>query len=240
MKHIIINEAQFISLLGNNNKTTNDNDIFYQDGDFIVTNDKINKYREIFNPSYDKEYNGDINIILHKMAFKKTMEMIDNNQTLPEFNDPKIYHSLTNKTFSKQQVNYVEQNYIIPKYKHMTIEQLYDELHIDMERNQYNTTKQCKQAVAKLINNGTFKKLGDRFLQLALWDIGKLQDTTEFFGWLYSINPFTHKTNSKTLSQQMHKMMDIIADNNDAFMTDDMFLALNELIRALSKLNRKG
>ena len=90
MKHIIINEAQFISLLGNNNKTTNDNDIFYQDGDFIVTNDKINKYREIFNPSYDKEYNGDINAILHKMAFKKTMEMIDNNQKLPEFNDPKI------------------------------------------------------------------------------------------------------------------------------------------------------
>jgi len=239
MKKIIISEAKFVSLF--NTDTGSGNGVFYQDGDFIVTNDRMNKHREIFNPWYDERYGRDKKKILHQLAFSETMRMIDKDEKIPEFGDSKIYNSIYGKHFSPRQVEYVENKYIIPKYGNMEIEELYDVMSIRSERNSYDSNKQMKTAVANLLNNGFFDKfLNGNVKNLALWDLGKLDDPQSYIGWLYTKNRFTKKLNRDFIIHNMEIMKDEIADSNESFMGDDRFLAFEELLSALRKLNRMG
>jgi hypothetical protein len=75
---------------------------------------------------------------------------------------------------------------------------------------------------------------------LALWDMGKLNDVSDYIGWLYTKNRFLGKLNRSVIYDDMGKRMDEIADSDEVFMQNDIFLAFNELKRALGKLNRKG
>jgi hypothetical protein len=239
MKRLKITEAQYISIFGKNNNPNDD--IYYQDGDFVVTNDRMNKRRELFNPWYEDMYKKDKGKILHQLAFAMTMKMVDNNEKLPEFGDYKLYHSTLNKPFSKEQVKYVEENFIAPKYGNMSLEELYDVMSLDMERNSYEFDRNGKKAVANLINDGFFDKyLNGMMKDLALWDLGKLDNVTDFIGWLYSKNPFTKKLNRQVILDNMSKTMDEIADSDESFMGNEIYIAFNELISALSKLNKKG
>ena len=239
MKKIIISEAKFVSLFDKSTKPNND--IFYQDGDFIVTNQQMERYRDKLNGTYEKLCEKNKEIALHKIAFARTMYMVDNDEKLPEFGDGKIYTSFYNNRFSPKQVEYVEKNIIRPKYGNMELEELYDVMHINRERSSYDLDKRKKKAVANLLNNGFFDKfLNGNVKNLALWDLGKLDNPQEYFGWLYAKNPFTKKLNRDYIIHNMSTIKEEIADSDEDFTKNDKFLALTELLEALDKLNKKG
>jgi hypothetical protein len=117
----------------------------------------------------------------------------------------------------------------------------YDVMSIRSERSSYDSNKQMKTAVANLLNNGFFDKfLNGNVKNLALWDLGKLDDPQSYIGWLYTKNRFTKKLNRDYIIHNMEIMKDEIADSNESFMGDDRFLAFEELLSALRKLNRMG
>jgi hypothetical protein len=233
MKRVKITKAKFVSLFGNPG-----NNNFYQDGDFFVTNDKMNKARWLFYPYYQSRYNGNKDKIIHQIAFAKTIKMIDNGEKLPEFDDYKIYHSIGNIPFSKKQVEYVEKK-IKPQFKNMSLEELYDYMLIEQERNNYETNRDCKKAVADLIDKGFFDKyLNGQLKPLALWSIGRLDDINDMLVWLYSKNRFTGKLNVETLEKEMKKTRDEVVDSDDRFMKNPIYLAFDYIQTSIWKLNR--
>lgn len=235
MKKLIVNETQLVSLLNPNGKPYND--VYYKDGDFVVTNDRINKARETFYPFYKDRYNEDKNKIIHQLAFETTMEMIDNGKKIPEFGDYKIYHSITNMRFSPKQVEYVE-NQIRSKYENMNLEELYDYMLIKMERDAYDTKIKCRKAVSDLLNKGFFDDyLNGNLKELALWTLGKSNNVSNMLGWLYSRNRFTHKTNVESLKDEINKTKDEILNSDEKFMINPIFLALEEIASSIYKLN---
>ena len=238
MKKIRILESKFISLFSKSSKP--ENDVFYQDGDFIVTNNKINKARDLFYPYYNDVYNGNKNKIIHQIAFAKTMRMIDNGKLKALPQNEGNYYSVRNRRFSKEQVEEVERQ-IYPKFKDMSLEELYDYLLIDMERTSYNTEKDGKKAIAELLNNGFFDEyLNGQLKDIALWNLGKLNDINDMLVWLYTKNKFTGKLNIKTIEDEIKKTHDEIADSDDDFMYNPIFQALNTIQTSLWKINNKG
>lgn len=229
----ILTEAQFISLFGDNN--------FFQDGAFSISNEEMEKAREILYPYYDKIYNRNKSKVLHQIAFSTTMRMVDNGESLPEFNDFKTYHSFTNKTFSKEQVSYIEKNIIYPKYENCSLEELYDKMIIDTKKSSYDLDEKCKKSVYELIDNGFFDEyLNGQIKPLALWSIGKLNDVTDMFGWLWSNNKFTKEINYKTMLNQIKNTKDEIADSDESFTENKIFLGLTWIEHALSMAKKKG
>ena len=169
MKKIILSEAQFVSLF---NKPGNGN--FYQDGEFAVTNDRMNALRGEMYPFYKSRYNEDKDKIIHQLARVKVMRMLDNGEELPDFGDFKLYNTLEGNTFSQKQVEYIE-NQIRPKYENMSLEELYDEMLINQERGMYEGRIASKKAIEKLLKEGFFDKyLNGQVKDLALWTLGKL------------------------------------------------------------------
>ena len=73
---------------------------------------------------------------------------------------------------------------------------------------------------------------------VALWSVGRLNDTSDMLSWLYSKNKFTKKLNYNTVMDYLKKNCDEIADSNNSFMGDDIFIALSWIENSLSKLNR--
>ena len=234
-RKVIISEAQFVSLFGDKG-----NGIFYQDGDFVVTNDRMQKGRELFYPFYKDRYKENKTEIIHNIAYRETLRMLDNGKTLPEFNDAKIYKSMRGIPFSKKQLDYVEKNIVYPKYKDMDLEELYDDYIIDMERTSYENEIRGKKAVEKLINDGFFDKyLNGQVKDIALWSIGKLGDINDMLAWLYSRNKFTGKVNAQTIFNEMKKTMDEVCDSDDYFLYNDLFLALDHILTSINKLNKR-
>ena len=234
MKRLILTESQIVSLLNNNGKPFND--IFYREGDFTISNDRMNKSRNIFYPYYKNLFNEDKNEIIHKIAFSKTMKMLDNGEKLPEFGDYKMYHSFTDIPFSKKQVEYVEKK-IFPQFVNMTLEELYDYMLIESEKNSYELKNKCKKAVSDLLNQGFFDTfLNGSVKELALWTLGKANNITNMLSWLYAKNRFTHKTNIKTIEAAINKIKDEILNNDDKFMINPIFLALEEIGSSIYKL----
>ena len=220
MKRITIGEAKFVSLF-----KTPESDNFYQDGDFHVTNDKINKARTLFYPLYQKMY-GDKEKAIHQIAFSKTIQMIDNGKDLPEFGDVKKFHSIGNIPFSPKQVEYVEKM-IYPQFKDMSLEELYDYMLIEQERSVYNTNIECKKAVASLINQGFFDSyLGGNVKDVAMWSIGKLNSNNDMLAWLYSKNRFTKDLNFNMVMKELDKTCGEIADSDESFMKNEQYLAV--------------
>lgn len=234
MKTVKITEAKFVSLFD-----TPGNDNFYQDGDFSVTNERMKRARELFYPYYKGLHNENVDKIIHQIAFAKTIKMIDSGEKLPEFGDYKMYHSIGNIPFSKKQVEYVE-NKIRPEFENMPLEELYDYMLIEQERNKYEIDRDSKKAVSDLISKGFFDKyLSGSIKPLALWSIGELDDDEELLEWLYSKNAFTGKTNVKTVEEEMRKTCDELADSDDGFMKNPVYLAFNYLQSSIWKLNKK-
>jgi hypothetical protein len=179
--------------------------------------------------------------MLHKLAFTTTMKMTDDGEKLPEFDDNKLFNSIYGKKFSPKQVAYIEKNIIYPQYGNMSPRDLAYVMADNTEQNEKDDARRCKEAVAKLYSNGFFDKyLNGMAKDLALWDMGKLNDVSDYIGWLYTKNRFLGKLNRSVIYDDMGKRMDEIADSDEAFMKNDIFLAFNELKRALGKLNRKG
>ena len=235
MKKINLSEAKFVSMFGS---TPKQNNVFYSDGDFVITNDKIKKARDIFYPFFEKMYNGDKDKIIHKIAFSETMKMIDSGElpALPQ--NSGNFYSLRNRRFSIEQVENVEKQ-ITPNFENMSLEELYDYLLIDMERNNYDSNKKGKEVVEELINNGFFDEyMKGQLKNIALLSIGKLDDTLydNMITWLYTKNRFTHKLNIKTINEILKQRMDEIADSDDDFMFNKTFIALNEIESSLSKI----
>jgi hypothetical protein len=54
--------------------------------------------------------------------------------------------------------------------------------------------------------------------------------------WLYAKNRFTHKTNIKTIEAAISKIKDEILNNDDKFMINPIFLALEEIGSSIYKL----
>ena len=227
MKKLIINEAQFISL-------------------FDTQQNKEDKtYREKMAGIYLMANGNNQKEMLHKLAFQTTMKMIDNDEKLPEFGDHKIYHSVYDKRFSPKQVEYVEKNIIYPHYGNMSPEELAYVMAGNTIQARKDDNRRCKEAVLRLYNKGFFDEyLNGMVKSLALWDMGKIEDVTDFLGWLYSKNPFIKKSNINIIYNELRNRMDDIADSDDAFMENDIFLAFSELTRALEKLsttpNKRG
>jgi hypothetical protein len=223
MKKLIISEAQFVSLF---DKPQNKDE---------------NSRREKLCDMYLNMHHNDQKEMLHKLAFTTTMKMTDNGEKLPEFGDNKLYNSIYGKKFSPKQVAYVEKNIIYPQYGNMSPRELAYVMADNSEQNEKDDARRCKEAVAKLYSNGFFDKyLNGMAKDLALWDMGKLNDVSDYIGWLYTKNRFLGKLNRSVIYDDMGKRMDEIADSDEAFMKNDIFLAFNELKRALGKLNRKG
>ena len=186
MRKIILSEAQFVSLF---NKPGNGN--FYQDGEFAVTNDRMNALRGEMYPFYKSHYNEDKDKIIHQLARVKVMRMIDNGEKLPEFGDPKIYKTVYNNTFSRRQVEYVE-NQLRQKYENMSLEELYDEMLINQERGGYEGKVASQKAIEKLLEDGFFDSyLNGQVKDLALWTLEKLGNNNDMLVKLYSKNKFT-------------------------------------------------
>jgi hypothetical protein len=235
MKKIKISEAKFLSLFGNK---PIENDIFYQDGEFSISNNNMNKNREIFYPFYKSQYNESKSKILHQIAFYTTIRMLDKGEKIPEFNDIKIYHSINNIPFSKNQVGWVEKQ-IIEKYGNLSLEDLYDQMIIDREKSSFELEKDSKNAVLTLLNNGFFDKyLNGMLKDVALWSVNKLNNIDNMLNFLYSKNRFTKDLNYNTIIEMIKKTCDEIADTNDSFMADDTFIALNYIKSSLSKINK--
>ena len=235
MKKIRINEAQYISLFGNKGI---DNDVFYQDGDFSVSNDRMKKGREIWYPYYKERYNEEKDKILHQIAFYTTIRMLDRGEKVPDFDDMKIYHSIHNIPFSKKQVQWVEKQ-IYEKYGNLSLEELYDQMIIDSERGDFEHNKNSKFAVINLLNKGFFDKyLNGNLKEIALWSVNKLNDTSNMLSFLYSKNRFTKESNYKTIVREIEKTCDEIVDSDDGFMGNKTFIALNWIKDSLSKLNK--
>lgn len=233
MRKIILSEAQFVSLF---NKPGNGN--FYQDGEFAVTNDRMNALRGEMYPFYKSHYNEDKDKIIHQLARVKVMRMIDNGEKLPEFGDPKIYKTVYNNTFSRRQVEYVE-NQLRQKYENMSLEELYDEMLINQERGGYEGKVASQKAIEKLLEDGFFDSyLNGQVKDLALWTLGKLGNNNDMLVKLYSKNKFTKELNAKSFETQMKKTMDEIVNNDDAFMKNPLFLALDLLRSSIWKLSR--
>ena len=199
-----------------------------------------NSYREKLCDMYLNMYKGNTKEMLHKLAFKIAMDMTDKGENIPG-DDYKIYNSIYGKKFSPNQVSYIENNIVYPQYGNMSAKELAYIMADSTIQDENDTNRKCKESVAKLYDKGFFKTyLNGMVKDLALWDMGKLDDVTDFIGWLYSKNPFTKKLNRQVILDSMKSTMDEIADTNEGFMGDDVFMAFNELTRALSKLNRKG
>ena len=157
---------------------------------------------------------------------------------IPEFGDYKLYHSLGNIPFSKKQIEYVE-NQIKPTFENMSVKELYDYLIISQEKSMYENEIDAKKAIEELINNKFFDKYLNGYLKpLALWSLGKLDDINEMVSWLYSKNKFTKKLNFYTVNDEIDKTMDEISNNDDGFMKNKIFIALDKIKTSMRKLNK--
>lgn len=238
MTKININEAQFVSLFGGKPSVV---DNFYQDKeypDFTISNERMNKSRDVWYPFYRDRYNEDKSKIIHHIAFYTTMRMLDNGKKIPYSGGAKIYHSIKNIPFSRDQVEWVEKK-IQKKYGNYSLEELYDQMIIDSEKGFYESDMNSKNSVLKLLKDGFFDQyLNGSLKDVALWSVGRLNDTSDMLSWLYSKNKFTKKLNYNTVMDYLKKNCDEIADSNNSFMGDDIFIALSWIENSLSKLNR--
>ena len=236
-RKIHLTEAQFVSMFTNKPTTSND-EPFYQDGDFKVSKERMEKARGLFHPYYRDRYKGDKERIIHQIAFARTMRMIDNGQLKPIPNNAHGYWSLRNRKFSSEQVANVEAS-IRHEFEGMSLEELYDYLIIDRERDSHERDKMATNAVMKLLNDGFFDDfLNGQAKELALWSIGRQQDVNGMLSRLYAKNRFTRKPNILVIKNEIEKTKEHIADTNDDFMFDDTALAMDKLLTAIAKLDR--